>query len=85
MVPTPDCAPDVHECEDEGWREAPDHTVPLCELLNLNRELGVHDTEGQRVLQLAMIIRNLSFNEDNIAPLASNQAVFRWVCCFLSH
>ena len=32
--------------------EDDDHTIPLSEILNLNRELGVHDVEGQRVLQV---------------------------------
>ncbi|KAL5009462.1 hypothetical protein ScPMuIL_011767 [Solemya velum] len=49
------------------------------EVLNLGRDVGVHDTEGQRIMQLAVIIRNLSFEEDNQKYLASNNLVFRFL------
>ena len=47
------------------------------ELFNLGRELGVTDAEGQRILQLAIIIRNLSFEKENCSYLAGNMTVFR--------
>ncbi|KAL8617896.1 hypothetical protein ACOMHN_016552 [Nucella lapillus] len=49
------------------------------EVLHLGRNLGVQDAEGQRVLQLAMLIRNLSFEDVNQQFLASNPLVFRFL------
>ena len=47
------------------------------ELLNLKQNLGLEEAEGQRVLQLAMVIRNLSFEEENMEMLSSDLLVFR--------
>ena len=41
------------------------------------RRSGTHESAGQRVLQIATIIRNLSFEEDNIPVLAKNIACLR--------
>ncbi|XP_021362917.1 AT-rich interactive domain-containing protein 2-like isoform X2 [Mizuhopecten yessoensis] len=49
------------------------------EVLNLGRDRGRHDLEGQRVLQLAVIIRNLSFEEENATFMSSNDLVFRFL------
>ncbi|CAE1293675.1 ARID2 [Acanthosepion pharaonis] len=49
------------------------------EVLNLGRDLGVNDVEGQRVTQMAIIVRNLSFDEENMQVLASNRNVFRFL------
>jgi AT-rich interactive domain-containing protein 2 len=38
---------------------------------------GTHELAGQRVLQVATIIRNLSFEEDNITVLAKNLTCLR--------
>ena len=100
--------------------EMSEYEVLRNDVLHMGRDLGVHDVEGQRVLQVkycivncscmcykevqiskgfilfgqhfvslqifatnlfwfqvAMIIRNLSFEEENMAFLASNLLVFR--------
>ena len=49
------------------------------ELFCLGRTMGTQDLLGQRVLQVANIIRNLSFQEENQALLASNQTLVRFV------
>ncbi|XP_025097147.1 AT-rich interactive domain-containing protein 2-like isoform X2 [Pomacea canaliculata] len=49
------------------------------EVLSLGRNLGVLDVEGQRVQQLAVLIRNLSFEEINQLPLASSSVVIRFL------
>ncbi|CAH1800124.1 unnamed protein product, partial [Owenia fusiformis] len=56
-------------------------TRQLCgsDVLNLGTELGIRNMEGQRVLQLANIFRNLSFEEDNVQPLAGNILIFRFL------
>ena len=41
------------------------------------RKGGTHELPGQRVLQIATIIRNLSFEEDNIPVLAKNLTCLR--------
>jgi len=47
------------------------------EVLNLGRDSGKHDLEGQRVMQLAIILRNLSFEEDNALYMSKNSLVFK--------
>ncbi|XP_052708274.1 AT-rich interactive domain-containing protein 2-like isoform X2 [Crassostrea angulata] len=49
------------------------------EILNLGQEDGLHDREGQRVMQLAVIIRNLSFEEENMKFMSENDLVFRFL------
>lgn len=48
-------------------------------VLNLGRDMGRHDLEGQRVLQLAVILRNLSFEEENATFMSSSDLVFRFL------
>lgn len=47
------------------------------ELFSLGRGLGTKDILGQRVLQIATIMRNLSFEEDNIPVLGRNPTFIR--------
>lgn len=42
------------------------------------RQNGTHESAGQRVLQIATIIRNLSFEEDNVSVLARNLTCLRF-------
>ncbi len=70
VSPVPDLSPIVIERQEVEY-------LPLLGMLNLGRELGIRDVEGQRVLQLATIIRNMSFEEDNMAAMSSNLQVFR--------
>lgn len=53
------------------------------------REPGLGDVEGQRVLQVALILRNLSFEEANVRLLATNRTCLRFLllcahCTFVS-
>ena len=48
------------------------------EMFSSGRNSGTHETVGQRVLQVATIIRNLSFEEDNVPVLAKNLACLRF-------
>ncbi|XP_043917932.1 AT-rich interactive domain-containing protein 2 [Protopterus annectens] len=53
------------------------------------RKLGINDIEGQRVLQIAVILRNLSFEEGNVKLLAANRTCLRFLllcahCHFVS-
>ncbi|XP_044136313.1 AT-rich interactive domain-containing protein 2 isoform X1 [Bufo gargarizans] len=43
------------------------------------RKLGINDIEGQRVLQIAVILRNLSFEESNVKLLAANRTCLRFL------
>lgn len=47
-------------------------------LFSCGRKNGTHELAGQRVLQVATIIRNLSFEEDNIRVLARNVTCLRF-------
>ncbi|ELU12446.1 hypothetical protein CAPTEDRAFT_108950, partial [Capitella teleta] len=49
------------------------------DLFNVERELGIHDLEGQRALQVATILRNLSFEIDNMEYLSLSLPVFRFL------
>jgi AT-rich interactive domain-containing protein 2 len=49
------------------------------ELLGLGRGLGTHDYIGQRVLQVASILRNLSFTDDNLLVLSKNRTFIRFL------
>ncbi|KAI1883806.1 hypothetical protein AGOR_G00235540 [Albula goreensis] len=53
------------------------------------RNVGISDIEGQRVLQIAVILRNLSFEEANVKLLAANRTCLRFLllcahCQFIS-
>lgn len=48
------------------------------DLFCLGRSYGTQDYFGQRVLQVASILRNLSFDDDNIPVLARNNAFIRF-------
>ncbi|XP_069485938.1 AT-rich interactive domain-containing protein 2 [Ambystoma mexicanum] len=43
------------------------------------RKLGINDIEGQRVLQISVILRNLSFEEGNVRLLAANRTCLRFL------
>lgn len=43
------------------------------------RNLGISDMEAQRVLQIAVILRNLSFEEANVKLLAANRTCMRFL------
>lgn len=49
------------------------------ELFCLRRTLGTQDYVGQRVLQIATILRNLSFIEDNVPMLSKNPTFVRFL------
>ncbi|XP_041351827.1 AT-rich interactive domain-containing protein 2-like isoform X2 [Gigantopelta aegis] len=53
----------------------------LCgdEVLHLGRDAGIYDKEGQRVTQLAVLLRNLSFEEENQKVLATDPLVFKFL------
>ncbi|XP_078584184.1 AT-rich interactive domain-containing protein 2-like isoform X3 [Branchiostoma floridae x Branchiostoma japonicum] len=55
-----------------------DH-MDLDSLFNTRRNLGINDIEGQRVLQVAVILRNLSFEADNVSVLAAHKTCFRFL------
>ena len=46
-------------------------------IFSSGRKGGTHELAGQRVLQIATIIRNLSFEEDNVPVLAKNLTCLR--------
>ncbi|XP_053270867.1 AT-rich interactive domain-containing protein 2 [Pleuronectes platessa] len=43
------------------------------------RRAGINDMEAQRVLQIAVILRNLSFEETNVKLLAANRTCLRFL------
>ena len=47
------------------------------DLFCLHRNPGVRDAEGQRVLQIATILRNASFEESNTQILGNSRAALR--------
>lgn len=49
------------------------------ELFCLHRNLGMRDYSGQRVLQIATIMRNLSFIDENLTTLVKNKTFLRFV------
>ncbi|XP_070532120.1 AT-rich interactive domain-containing protein 2-like [Ptychodera flava] len=48
-------------------------------LCRTSRTLGVNDTEGQRILQIAIILRNLSFENHNIPVMSTSYQLFRFL------
>ncbi|XP_041833357.1 AT-rich interactive domain-containing protein 2 [Melanotaenia boesemani] len=59
---------DGTSCE-ERWRS----------LFHPPRNSGISDMEAQRVLQIAVILRNLSFEETNVKLLAANRTCLRFL------
>lgn len=53
--------------------------VKSLDFLNLRRGLGTHDYIGQRVHQIASILRNLSFIEENLPTLVRNRSFIRFL------
>ncbi|CAH1128873.1 unnamed protein product [Ceutorhynchus assimilis] len=49
------------------------------ELFCLRRTLGTQDYMGQRVLQIATILRNMCFMEDNLSVLSNNTSFIRFL------
>jgi len=49
------------------------------ELFAVGRSEGTKEPNGQRVLQVATILRNISFEEDNVPILAKNLTLLRFV------
>ncbi|XP_022907233.1 AT-rich interactive domain-containing protein 2 isoform X2 [Onthophagus taurus] len=49
------------------------------ELFSLGRNLGTRDYIGQRVLQVATILRNLSFIDENVPILSNNRTFVRFM------
>ena len=54
-----------------------DCALDVDDLLNLNVDMGCESVEGQRVHQLAMICRNLSFEESNMLCMSTNAVLYR--------
>uniref|UniRef100_A0A182QJX1 ARID domain-containing protein n=1 Tax=Anopheles farauti TaxID=69004 RepID=A0A182QJX1_9DIPT len=54
-------------------------TASLRTFLSLGTGLGTNDYIGQRVLQIAAIFRNLSFNEENLQVLGRNRTFIRFL------
>ncbi|XP_068209041.1 AT-rich interactive domain-containing protein 2 isoform X4 [Palaemon carinicauda] len=55
------------------------------EIFHLGRDHGVQDAEGSRISQILHIIRNLSFEEQNVACLAKSHTCLRFlVLCVCS-
>lgn len=48
-------------------------------LFHPQRNMGTADMEGQRVLQVAIILRNLAFEETNVKHLAVNRTCLRFL------
>lgn len=63
-------------CTPQNGLELRDICTPL---FHPARNTGIGDVEGQRVLQVAMILRNLSFEEANIKLLAANRTCLRFL------
>lgn len=54
------------------------------ELFNLASNIGIYEFIGQRILQIAVILRNLSFYDENIQILAKNETFLRFVLLLCS-
>ncbi|XP_042232788.1 AT-rich interactive domain-containing protein 2-like isoform X3 [Homarus americanus] len=71
----------VLECEGSDLKLAKEDG----EIFHLGRDLGTQDPEGTRISQILHIIRNLSFEEQNVASLAKSQTCLRFlVLCICS-
>lgn len=67
----------VEAASDDGWDSV---------LFHPPQKLGINDLEGQRVLQIAVIIHNLSMEEGN-AKLLANRTCLRFLllCAHSKH
>ncbi|KAJ6624823.1 AT-rich interactive domain-containing protein 2 [Pseudolycoriella hygida] len=75
---------DQRESFEDGLIDADDEeedgeTTKSLDFLNLGRGLGTHDYIGQRVHQIASILRNLSFIEENFTTLVRNRSFIRFL------
>lgn len=68
LPPPPLLFADGTSCE-EHWHS----------LFHPPRNHGIGDMEAQRVLQIAIILRNLSFEEANVKLLAANRTCLRFL------
>ncbi|XP_045616327.1 AT-rich interactive domain-containing protein 2 isoform X2 [Procambarus clarkii] len=69
------------ECEGSDLKLAKEDI----EIFHLGRDLGTQDPEGTRISQILHIIRNLSFEEQNVPSLAKSQTCLRFlVLCICS-
>ncbi|XP_076646460.1 brahma associated protein 170kD isoform X1 [Halictus rubicundus] len=78
----PDCSRlDPHQ--DENLKDQNQNSIKFEEedrdLFCVGRTLGTQDPYGQRVLQIASILRNLSFTPENAAVLGRNRCFLRFV------
>ncbi|CAH2277996.1 AT-rich interactive domain-containing 2 [Pelobates cultripes] len=62
-----------------GYQEGTSPESLWDSLFHPPRKLGINDIEGQRVLQIAVILRNLSFEESNVKLLAANRTCLRFL------
>jgi AT-rich interactive domain-containing protein 2 len=70
----------IETLKTEGSIKVPLKVEPSdLELFCLGRSFGTQDYVGQRVLQVATILRNLSFVEDNVVVLARNVPFLRFL------
>ncbi|XP_028968254.1 AT-rich interactive domain-containing protein 2 [Galendromus occidentalis] len=60
-----------------GFMASKDGLIDEDDLFNLNSEVSPRDAEAQRVLRIALILHNLSFEEANAQILAQNQGFLR--------
>ncbi|KAL7867588.1 hypothetical protein SRHO_G00089720 [Serrasalmus rhombeus] len=70
-------------------QDGSEHSDARTSLFRPLRNMGIDDVEGQRVLQVAIILRNLSFEEANVKLLAANRTCLRFLllcahCTFVS-
>ncbi|XP_018568229.1 AT-rich interactive domain-containing protein 2 isoform X2 [Anoplophora glabripennis] len=63
------------DCDSFKLNIQPDDSEVFC----LRRTLGTQDYVGQRVLQIATILRNLSFIEENVPVLVKNTSFIRFL------
>lgn len=68
----------IDDKESEGAQEAAQHEV-ISSFLNLKRGFGTQDYIGLRVQQIATILRNLSFVEENSFPFANSRTFLRFL------
>ncbi|XP_066590877.1 AT-rich interactive domain-containing protein 2 isoform X3 [Prorops nasuta] len=74
---------DPFNCQDESFKDQNQNSIKFEEedrdLFCVGRTLGTQDPYGQRVLQIASILRNLSFTPENAAILGRDRCFLRFV------